>query len=77
MGLVNHLRTPKLWQWLMETAVKHKNDEFFVIPLKHVLCLMGLAYKYIFPNIVSLNDFLDPASIPAISEIRIRACTIG
>jgi hypothetical protein len=26
------------------------------------------------PNIVSLNDFLDPASVPAISEIRIEDC---
>jgi hypothetical protein len=26
----------------MKTALKHKNDEFLVMPLKHVLSVMGL-----------------------------------
>jgi hypothetical protein len=26
----------------MKTALKHKNEEFFVRPLKHVLSVMGL-----------------------------------
>jgi hypothetical protein len=26
----------------MKTALKHKNDKFLVIPLKHVLSVMGL-----------------------------------
>jgi hypothetical protein len=26
----------------MKTALKHKNDEFLVMPLKHVVSVMGL-----------------------------------
>jgi hypothetical protein len=26
----------------MKTALKHKNGEFLVMPLKHILCVMGL-----------------------------------
>jgi hypothetical protein len=42
MGLVNHPGTPKLWAIAHENGHKHKNDEFSVMPLKHVLSVMGL-----------------------------------
>jgi hypothetical protein len=42
MGLVNHLRTPKLWAIAHKNGHKHKNDEFLVMSLKHVLSVMGL-----------------------------------
>jgi hypothetical protein len=42
MGLVNHLRTPKLWAIAHEKDLKCKNDEFLVKPLKHVLSVMDL-----------------------------------
>jgi hypothetical protein len=28
--------------WLTKTAIKHKNVEFFVMPLKHVMSIMDL-----------------------------------
>jgi hypothetical protein len=42
MGHVNHLRTPKLCAIAHEKALKRKNDEFLVKPLKHVLSVMEL-----------------------------------
>jgi hypothetical protein len=42
MGLVNHPGTPKLWAIAHENDPKTKNDEFLVMPLKHVLSIMGL-----------------------------------
>jgi hypothetical protein len=35
MGLVNHLENPKQW------AIAHENGKFLVMPLKHVLSVMG------------------------------------
>jgi hypothetical protein len=42
MGLVNHPGTPKLWAIAHENGHKHKNDEFFVIPLQNVQTIMFL-----------------------------------
>jgi hypothetical protein len=42
MDLVNHPGTPKLWAIAHENGHKRKNDEFLVIPLKHVLSVMDL-----------------------------------
>jgi hypothetical protein len=44
MGLVNvnHPGTPKLWAIAHENGHKHKNDEFLVMPLKHIHSVMGL-----------------------------------
>jgi hypothetical protein len=42
MGLVNHLGTPKLWAIAHKNGHKHKNDEFLVMPVKHVLSVMDL-----------------------------------
>jgi hypothetical protein len=42
MGLVNHPRNPRLWAIAHEIGQKRKNDEFLVMPLKHVLSVMGL-----------------------------------
>jgi hypothetical protein len=42
MGPVNHPGIPKLWAIAHENGHKHKNDEFWVMPLKHVLSVMGL-----------------------------------
>jgi hypothetical protein len=42
MGLVNHLRTPKLCGIAHEKALKCKKNEFLVKPLKHVLSVMDL-----------------------------------
>jgi hypothetical protein len=40
MGLVNHPRTPKLWAIAHKNGHKCKNDEFLVMSLKHVLCVI-------------------------------------
>jgi hypothetical protein len=42
MGLVNHPGNPRMWAIAHENGQKHKNDEFFVMPLKYVLSVMGL-----------------------------------
>jgi hypothetical protein len=42
MGLVNHPGTPKLWAIAHKNGHKRKNDEFLVMPLKHVLSVIGL-----------------------------------
>jgi hypothetical protein len=42
MGLVNHPGNPGLWAITHENSQKRKNDEFLVMPLKHVLSVMGL-----------------------------------
>jgi hypothetical protein len=42
MGLVNHPRNPRVWAIAHENGQKHKNNEFLVMPLKHVLSVMGL-----------------------------------
>jgi hypothetical protein len=42
MGLVNHSKTLKLWAIAHENGHKRKNDEFLVMPLKHVLSVIGL-----------------------------------
>jgi hypothetical protein len=35
----------------MKTALKHRNDEFFVTPLKHVLSVMGLVNQLRTPKL--------------------------
>jgi hypothetical protein len=42
MGLVNHLGTQKLWAIAHKNGHKHKNDEFFIIPLKNVHIIIFL-----------------------------------
>jgi hypothetical protein len=42
VGLVNHLKTPKLRAIAHEKALKRKNNEFLVKPLKHILSVMDL-----------------------------------
>jgi hypothetical protein len=42
MGLVNHPGTLKQWAIAHENGHKRKNDEFSVMPLKHVVSVMGL-----------------------------------
>jgi hypothetical protein len=42
MGLENHPGNPKLWTIAHENGQKCKNNEFLVMPLKHVLSVMGL-----------------------------------
>jgi hypothetical protein len=41
MGLVNYHENPRLWAIAHENGQKHKNDEFLVMPLKHILSVMG------------------------------------
>jgi hypothetical protein len=36
MGLIIFSKTPKWWAIAHENGHKRENDEFFVIPLKHV-----------------------------------------
>jgi hypothetical protein len=42
MDPVNHPKTPKLWAIVHKTSHKRKNNEFLVMPLKHVLSVMVL-----------------------------------
>jgi hypothetical protein len=42
MDLVNPPGSPKLWEIAHENNHKCKNDELFVMPLKHVQSVMGL-----------------------------------
>jgi hypothetical protein len=42
MGLENHPGNPKLWTIAHEMAQKRKNVRFLVIPLKHLVSIMGL-----------------------------------
>jgi hypothetical protein len=42
MGVVNHTGTPKLWAIALENGHKHKNDKFFIIPLKNVQTIIFL-----------------------------------
>jgi hypothetical protein len=42
MDLVNHPGNPRLWAIAHENGQKRKNDEFLVMPLEHVLSVMGL-----------------------------------
>jgi hypothetical protein len=42
MDLVNHSGTPKLWATAHKIAQKRKNEGFLVIPLKHLVSVMGL-----------------------------------
>jgi hypothetical protein len=42
MVLVNHPGNPNLWEIDHKNALKHKNYEFLVMPLKHVLSVMGV-----------------------------------
>jgi hypothetical protein len=46
MGLINHLENPKQWAIAHENDRKHKNGEFLVMPLKHVLSDMGHVNPY-------------------------------
>jgi hypothetical protein len=46
MDHVNHYGTPKLWAIAHENGPKSENDEFFVMPLKHVLSVMDLVNHY-------------------------------
>jgi hypothetical protein len=42
MGLVDHPGNPRLWAIAHENGQKRTNDEFLVMPLKHVMTIMGL-----------------------------------
>jgi hypothetical protein len=42
MGHVNPPITPKQWAIAHKNGHKRKNDEFLVMPIKHVLSVMGL-----------------------------------
>jgi hypothetical protein len=42
IGLVNRPRTTKLWAIAHENGHKYKNVEFWDMPLKHVVSVMGL-----------------------------------
>jgi hypothetical protein len=42
MGLVNHHKNPRLWAIAHENGQKRQNNEFLVMPLKHLLSVMGL-----------------------------------
>jgi hypothetical protein len=42
MGHINHPRNLRLWAMAHEKGQKCKNNEFLVMPLKHVLSVMGL-----------------------------------
>jgi hypothetical protein len=42
MGHVNLPRTPKLWSIAHENGHKHKYGKFLVMPLKHLVSVMGL-----------------------------------
>jgi hypothetical protein len=42
MDLVNQYETPKLWVIAHENGHKRKNNNFLVMPLKHVQSVMGL-----------------------------------
>jgi hypothetical protein len=42
MGHVNHPGNPRPWAIAHENGQKCKNNEFCVMPLKHVLSAMGL-----------------------------------
>jgi hypothetical protein len=41
MGLVNHLENPKQWAIAHENGPKTQKGKFLVMPLKHVLSVMG------------------------------------
>jgi hypothetical protein len=51
MGLINHPGIPKLWAIGHENGHKCKNNEFLVMPLKHVLSVMDLVYHYKTPKL--------------------------
>jgi hypothetical protein len=51
MDLVNHYGTPKPWAIAHENSPKMKNDEFLVMPLKHVLSVMDLVNHYGTPKL--------------------------
>jgi hypothetical protein len=42
MGPVDHPKTPKLRAIAHENGHKHKNEEYVIMPLKHVLSVMDL-----------------------------------
>jgi hypothetical protein len=39
----------------MKTALKRKNDEFLVMPLKHVLSVMDLVKHYGIPKLLAIT----------------------
>jgi hypothetical protein len=51
MGLVNHPRTPKLWEIAHKNDHKRKNDDFVVMPFKHVLSVMDLVNPFGTPKL--------------------------
>jgi hypothetical protein len=51
MDLIIHSGTPKLWAIAQENDAKRKNDEFLVMPLKHVLSVMDLVNNYGTPKL--------------------------
>jgi hypothetical protein len=55
MDLVNHYGTPKLWVIAHENGLKSKNDEFLVMPLKHVLSVMDLVDHSGTPNLWAIS----------------------
>jgi hypothetical protein len=60
MGLEIHPGTPKLWEIAHENGHKHKNDEFSVMPLKHVVSVMGLVNHPITPKLCAIAHENDP-----------------
>jgi hypothetical protein len=54
MDLVNHYGTAKLWAIAHENGPKTQNDEFLVMPLKHVLSVMDLVNHYGTPKLSAI-----------------------
>jgi hypothetical protein len=43
-------------QYLTKTALKHKNNDFLIMPLKHVLSVMDLVNHYGTPKLWAIAD---------------------
>jgi hypothetical protein len=51
MGPIDHPETPKLWAIAHENDHKRKNDDFVVMPLKHVVSVMDLVNPFGTPKL--------------------------
>jgi hypothetical protein len=60
MDLVNHPGTPKLWAIAHENAHKHKNNEFFIIPLKNVQIIIFLVNLHGTPKLWAIAHKKSP-----------------
>jgi hypothetical protein len=60
MGLVNHPGTPKLWAIAHKNGHKHKNDEFFIIPLKNVQIIIFLVNLHGTPKLWAIAHEKSP-----------------